>query len=387
MARKFLYVVSALIVMAMAVMVALRFWPDEMSRLTFVPSAEFTPQPPVAVKAYADPAMWIARPGQGADDPARWLPPGLAAGKETGSAAVFFVHPTSYFSKSAWNAPLDDTSSRELAALFVKGMASPFNASGQIWAPRYRQATLGAFLTDKLEGHEATDLAYGDVVRAFDQFVAGVALNRPIVLVGHSQGAFLLRRLLRDRVAGTALADRIAAAYLIGWPISLRHDLPSMGLPACVSPAQTGCIVSWLSVAEPAETGMLTEAYARQKGLDGQDLRDSAFLCTNPLTGGQGGSAPASANLGTLVPDVHAGTGTLVPGKVGARCRSDGFLSIGTPPALAMGPYVLPGNNYHLYDVTLFWANLRADAARRVATWRDRRKSQPVLTGSPGGTQ
>jgi hypothetical protein len=34
-----------------------------------------------------------------------------------------------------------------------------------------------------------------------------------------------------------------------------------------------------------------------------------------------------------------------------------------------MGPYVLPGNNYHLYDITLFWSNLRADFARRVAAF------------------
>ena len=40
---------------------------------------------------------------------------------------------------------------------------------------------------------------------------------------------------------------------------------------------------------------------------------------------------------------------------------------IGDPPAL--GGYVLPGNNYHVYDYSLFWANVRADAARRLATF------------------
>ena len=41
---------------------------------------------------------------------------------------------------------------------------------------------------------------------------------------------------------------------------------------------------------------------------------------------------------------------------------------IGDPPD--MGAYVLPGNNYHVYDVPLFWENLRADYARRVAAWK-----------------
>ena len=38
--------------------------------------------------------------------------------------------------------------------------------------------------------------------------------------------------------------------------------------------------------------------------------------------------------------------------------------------SVAIGPLVLPGNNYHVYDVALFWAAVRADMARRVAAWR-----------------
>ena len=57
---------------------------------------------------------------------------------------------------------------------------------------------------------------------------------------------------------------------------------------------------------------------------------------------------------------------------VPARCDSRGFLLIGeTVPDL--GPYVLPGNNYHVYDYALFWANIRADAARRLAAFEARK--------------
>jgi hypothetical protein len=38
-------------------------------------------------------------------------------------------------------------------------------------------------------------------------------------------------------------------------------------------------------------------------------------------------------------------------------------------PAPQMGPFVAPGNNYHVYDIPLFWANLRADVAARVGAW------------------
>jgi hypothetical protein len=135
-------------------------------------------------------------------------------------------------------------------------------------------------------------------------------------------------------------------------------------------------VVSWLSVADPADTTMLLRAYDRRTGLDGKSVAESAFLCVNPLTGrADEQAAPAAANLGTLVPQVEKGasepsSAVLGKGAVPAACGADHFLHIGPPPELDIGPYVLPGNNYHLYDVTLFWANLRSDFARRVGTWQ-----------------
>src|SRR5690606_1710480 len=104
------------------------------------------------------------RPGMGAGDPSRWLPPGVERTEEGAlPVAVFFVHPTSYLERARWNAPLDDAQSQARARLFLRGMASAFGAAEEIWAPRYRQATFGAFLTDKPEGQMAIDAAYGDV--------------------------------------------------------------------------------------------------------------------------------------------------------------------------------------------------------------------------------
>ncbi len=58
----------------------------------------------------------------------------------------------------------------------------------------------------------------------------------------------------------------------------------------------------------------------------------------------------------------------MLPGRVGARC-DDGFLIIdGDVPR--MGAFVLPGNNYHVYDYALFWGAVRRDAERRVAAWQ-----------------
>ena len=366
MARKFLYVIAGIIVLILVVLTALRLFGLQLSRIAFVPGEDFREQPALSQNAYADATMWIARPDI-ANNPALWLPTGAPkATAQTPKVAVFFVHPTSYLTNAHWNAPLDDKEANERAALFVRGQASVFNTTPTIWAPRYRQAAFGAFLTDQPEAAKAMALAYRDVLQAFDTFVAAQKPDAPIVLAGHSQGALHLIHLLKDRVAGQPIAKRIVAVYAVGWPISVQADLPALGLPACSNADQTGCILSWQSYAAPADYAGVAGLYDAQPGLTGK-RRGDAYLCTNPLTGGAKADAHVSANLGTLKNSADLKTGELVPGTVGAACDAKGYLLIGEGPDL--GPYVLPGNNYHVYDYSLFWANVRADAARRIAAF------------------
>jgi hypothetical protein len=173
--------------------------------------------------------------------------------------------------------------------------------------------------------------------------------------------------LLREKVAGKPIAKRIVGAYVVGWPIDTASDLPALGLPACTSADQTGCILSWLTFGEPANPELIIHQWEATKGLNGGERRKEDVLCVNPLTGTHNGAAPPQTNPGTLVPTADLRSATLEPQAVGARC-DDGLLIIdGHIPAL--GPYVLPGNNYHVYDYALFWAAIRRDAERRLAAW------------------
>jgi hypothetical protein len=373
--HKFLYLVAGLIVLVLIVLAALSIWSTELTRFTFVPRGPLEVIAPLPANSYARPDMWISRPGM-AKDPAQFLPTGAVRGAR-GRAYVFFVHPTSFLARNHWNAPLDDADSRYRADLFVRGMASPFGDAAGLYAPRYRQAAFGSFLVNQPESRRALDFAYGDVLRAFDVFIAQVPTDAPIVLAGHSQGANHVLRLLRERIKGTAIAPRIVAAYVVGWPISPSHDLPSLGMQACTAPAQAGCVMSWLSFAEPAEPGLLLQTYHAEPGFDGQPRGDGPVLCTNPLTGGGSPAAPATGNAGTFIPSDDLLTGKLTPGLVSARCDAKtGLLLIGEPPQI--GAYVLPGNNYHIYDLLLFWGNVRADVARREAAWFAARQDAPA---------
>jgi hypothetical protein len=67
------------------------------------------------------------------------------------------------------------------------------------------------------------------------------------------------------------------------------------------------------------------------------------------------------------VPTADLRSATLQTGLVGARCDKGLLILNGTVPPL--GPYVLPGNNYHVYDYALFWGAIRQDAERRLAAW------------------
>ena len=112
---------------------------------------------------------------------------------------------------------------------------------------------------------------------------------------------------------------------------------------------------------------MITDVYDASRGETGQSRAGSPMLCVNPITGVRSGAAPAAANLGTLIPNEKLTDAKVQTPGVAARCDARGFLLIANPPAL--GPYVLPGNNYHVYDYALFWLNIRKDAAARLAAF------------------
>ncbi len=369
MARKFLIIIAFVITMILLAGVGWSMFSERMMRAALVPHTAFVAQKNVRADAYADRRMWIARPDI-PGNPALWTPPTFSDTTPKGDAAIFFIHPTSFIQAlpKSWNARLDDRTTNDRARLFVQGQASVFGNAGDTWAPRYRQASFGAFLTTQAEAQMALDAAYADVAAAWDAFLATIAPDRPIIIAGHSQGSVHLLRLLRERIAGQPVARRIVAAYVIGWPVSVTADLPALGFPACATPGQAGCILSWQSFAEPADTAQITEVFERTTGFTGATRRGTRMLCTNPLTGVPDTAAAARANLGATIPSLDLKTARLETGMIPARCDARGFLLIGTPPE-GINAYVLPGNNYHVFDFSLFWANIRADARRRLATF------------------
>lgn len=364
-ARKFLYFIAAAVMLVLAGAVAYRLFGDQLLRAAMTPSGDFASTVQSPAPDYALPSAWLARPAR--MSAALFAPAGFRAAPRP-AAAAFFVAPTAYVGRDRWSIDLADATTTATNASYLRAQASALNGVAAIWAPSYRQAGFGAFLTRGPDATRAIDFAYADVARAWDAFLAANPAG-PIILAGHSQGSLHLIRLIAERIAGRPVARRIVAVYLPGWPVSVEADLPALGLPACAAPDQPGCILSWMSFAEPAEPSALRAAFDAGAGSERRARRGTRMLCTNPMRGfATEAAAVAAANLGALRPAADATAAPdLIPRAVGARC-AQGILLIGPPPE-GFDRFILPGNNYHVYDWHLYWANLRADAERRLNAW------------------
>lgn len=320
--------------------------------LMFKPKHTFSqgaaPPPP----DYALPAAWAALPDRTQKAP----------------ADVFFLHPTTHLSPAGWNAAFDDPGAGAGVEATLRGQASVFARCCRIFAPRYRQATLYAFLDRGTDGFEAIDLAYQDVRRAFDDFIRNRNRERPFILAGHSQGSIHLFRLLQERVAGTSLERQMVAAYVVG--AALPRDFKAV--PVCAHAAQVGCLVSWNAVTGPDAD--------RSRGgtvpiwLDGRYQRIGArsLICVNPLDWRIDGAADAGANLGARSRSRAVSRPVMKVGYAAARCAG-GELVVDLPNGRAdFLPRPGTPTSLHIYDYGLFYENLRVNAAARIEAFLSR---------------
>lgn len=323
---------------------------------------------------YADPANWAAHPDRADDETDR-----VGAQLEPGpNVAVFFLHPTTVGEDDlSWvgNADVADPAQRAELDGTVAGQSLAFGGAAQIYGPRYRDISLGAQVQPAItaEVEAARAIAYADVRAAFEAFVADLDPAAPFVLAGHSQGASWLVWLLRDAVEGTALAERMVAAYVVGefaGPDTFRV------LPACETPDAVGCVVTYVTLAEGADP-LFTCGSTRFPacGSSPPNTREEPW-CFNPLTGAA--SPTSAADAMPTVTEVGPLDGEIHPFDIRAWCtggalRIDPMVDRRGTGSLQdwLGEYAYEGD-WHIFDVTLFFGALRADVDRRLEQWSDR---------------
>ncbi|MDZ5649741.1 DUF3089 domain-containing protein [Nitrospirillum sp. BR 11828] len=326
----------------------------------------FEEQTPPPAPDYALAASWAAGPaGPGASAA---VPKGASPAAKDAPADVFFIHPTTFKSDSRWNQDVADGKTNAWTdASVIARQASVFNACCRVFAPRYRQAS---FMNDGRGGRDkALLLAYGDIERAFDYYLEHENHGRPFILAGHSQGGWMVARLLEKRIDGTPLAARMVAAYTIGMNVAEgEFGLRYKSLSVCDQPLQTGCVLQWNAVLPSTDLAAVAARSEKVFTDTYGDVPGATAVCVNPLTfdrakpvapeGASKGAVPGAPVEGPLKP--------LMRGAVAAKCDR-GFLVVEPRPALDLAP--LPGGVMHYHDYGLFYADVRENAKRRVAAF------------------
>lgn len=328
---------------------------------------------PTPAPDYAQAQSWLARPGQPS---AAGLTPkggGFTDLQAQARADVFYIHPTTGMRKDMLNVPVDDPEAAKLGGLMLMAQASPFNGIARVYAPHYRQTALPVYEKSVDEQQAPMNLAYADVRRAFEHYAAHDNQGRPFFLVGHSQGANHAQRLLSELVQGTPLQQRLVAAYLPGIPLPRAvFDDDLRRIRPCNAPAQTGCAAVWGVFGKGqgndlADWEQVTHWNARQQRwipATGQPL-----VNINPVSWSKKERQTAARAHRGAVPFGAASTHFTQPRAQLVSVLDDGRYALVEPllPAeLFNDGGVFGGTNYHVFDISLFWLDLRENARRRL---------------------
>lgn len=315
------------------------------------PKGPFNPAKTGQAPRYQDSYYWAALPTR--KDAADTVPPGVSDGLLPQDVDVFYLHPTSFFKKkygNGWNA---DLTNNELNAATDKSgvlyQASIFNQAAKVYAPRYRQAHYYAFFTkDKKSADQALALAYEDVYNAFLYYWDNFNNNRPIIIVGHSQGSELAVRLLKEVFDNPQMKNKLVAAYIPGWPV---YKDQFKILKECKTPNETSCICSWRTYKNGT----------KPKWLD----KEREVFITNPLSWTNDQlKVPEDANKGMVI---NMGN---EPTKPGVSAQIHRNILWASKPKFR-GAILYQTKNYHKGDFNLYYINVRENVRDRVkAYWK-----------------
>jgi hypothetical protein len=193
----------------------------------------------------------------------------------------FYVYPTVSQAEGT-NAPKE---AEPAVVATMRAQAARFAEVCRLYAPVYRQVTVSALASGGFFDAAAQQTAYDDVRDAWRAYLNEHNDGRGVVLVGHSQGAMALTRLLsEDVLPEPEVRDLIVSALLVGGGLSVPAGSDTAdragGLPLCAEPGQTGCVVAYSAFAEPPPQGALF----------GRAPAGREAVCTDPtrLAGGNG---------------------------------------------------------------------------------------------------
>jgi hypothetical protein len=311
----------------------------------------------------------------------------------------FYVYPT----VSTDSTPFSDMKADPAELNVVRQQFARFGSACRQYAPLYRQVTLAGLRVAIAGGGGGAALSkgpqYDDVRDAWRYYLEHDNRGRGVVLIGHSQGSYILTELIRQEIDGKPVQSRLVSAILLGATVSVATGKDVGGsfqqIPLCRKSGQIGCVVTYVSfratspppvntrfgkVTEPGLVGACTNPAA----LSGGSAALHAYLAADGRT--ITGTAPAPK---WVVPERPIDTPWVsVPGLLSARCTSNEhatYLEItvngdGADPRtdniygdLGVGTQILADWGLHLIDVNLGMGNLVEIVKEQSQAWRAKR--------------
>jgi hypothetical protein len=305
----------------------------------------------------------------------------------------FYVYPT-VSAEPSMNADMRTTASERGAA---RAQLARFGSVCKLYAPIYRQVTLlglRQLMADgRAEASTTRGVAYDDVRDAWRYYLQHDNRGRGVVLIGHSQGSFVLTQLIHEEIDGQPVAARLVSAIVAGATVQVPIGQDVRGafqhVPLCHSATDLGCAIvfsSFRSTAPPPADTLF--GHVTTPGM--------TAACTNPAALGGGAGAlhayfTTASHAWTRPPQPIDTPFVSLPGLLTARCATNehaSYLEITVhgdptgprtddiPGDLSILGRVQPNWGLHLADLSLTIGNL-VDVVRTEAQAYAARRKNP----------
>jgi hypothetical protein len=242
--------------------------------------------------------VWLCKPGKKADpcEPSLTTTLFSPTGKRLGvertrraarrTADCFYVYPTVSDQPRPQATQVVDDVLRSIALY----QAARYSRDCRVYAPVYRQVTIQGLFNSQTVTPQMEAEAYADVREAWRTYLRKFNKGRGVIFLSHSQGTFVLRRLIRQEVdSKPAVRRRLVSAILLGGNVNVRKGSDRGGdfkhVRACRRARQIGCVIAFSGFGGPVPANSL---FGRARNPANE------ILCTNPAALG-GGSARLSS--------------------------------------------------------------------------------------------
>ena len=258
---------------------------------------------------------------------------------------------------------LEDGTVRHLADTYLDQTRQPMYSemlgvdtltSGRLnyYSPYYRQCSLNSFASDSVSYR--FNIALDDVRRAFAYYIDNQNNGRPFVLAGFSQGAMIVRELLKEM--DESVYQRMVATYLIGIKVSKDDLATNPHLRPAQGATDTGVTICYNSMrGEDAD-------YPTQNG--------SNVLAINPVNWRTDGS------VATLITEPSPLKPVSEQTKDTLTVRLDTLSNLLLVSGYSATDYVLPligsQTSYHTREIWLYREQLKENIQQRVDAFLNR---------------